>query len=59
MILPNHVLYPSEKGGRREYGLIEAPDLALRHLAQSSGIKSNGECIPVIAGESPQGHRPE
>jgi len=39
-------------GGRREYGLIEAPDLALCHLARSLGIKSYSECIPVMAGES-------
>ena len=29
------------------------------HLAQSLGIKSYDECIPVIAGESLSGHRPE
>jgi hypothetical protein len=38
-----------ENGGRHEYGLIEAPDLAPRHLAQSPGIKSYDECIPVMA----------
>jgi len=46
-------------GGRHEYGLIETPDLGLCHLAQSPGIKSWGECIPVMEGESLQGHRPE
>jgi hypothetical protein len=41
---------------KHQYGLIEAPDRALRHLAQSPGIKSYGKCIPVMAGESLQGH---
>jgi hypothetical protein len=48
-----------ENGVRPEYGFIEALDLALRHLAQSPGIKSYGECIPVMAGEFLQGHHPE
>jgi hypothetical protein len=45
-------------GVRLEYGLIEAPDLRSAHLAQSPGIKSSDEWIPVMAGESPQNHRP-
>ena len=40
------------------YGLIEAPDCVLCYLAQSTGIKSYGECISIMAGEPLQGHRP-
>jgi hypothetical protein len=52
------IQYLSRKWGH-EYELIEAPDLALCHLARSLGIKSYGECIFVMVGESLQGHRLE
>jgi len=38
--------------------LSRLPTYGLRQLAQSPGIKLYGECIPVMAGESPQHQRP-
>ena len=52
------IQYLARKWGH-EYGLFEVPDLTLCHLAQSSGIRSYGNCISVMTVESLQGHRPE
>ena len=52
------IQYLARKWGH-EYGLFEVPCLTVCGLVQPHGIKSSGECIPVMAVESLQGHRPE